>query len=497
MVPYKPVAASAGDAELGYSDAKEVPSSRSSAASRHSKERTRRWALAGAAAFGFLFLVWLVGVHRSEDKREAFGPPPPLPQRGPKTGGVVPDGSTLLTRAAPARSYWDALRPDLRYLTLDSWSGMSGQYFTALSLLYLAHLTQRVAIIPSFRDWDHYGDSMITLDLLFDMEKFRQERGALFVYWDEVKPLDRQHKRTQRDAIGCYMGNNAFEGGRSFDEHNLDQTIWRVARPGGGNLQHSVESFVLFDVDEKDRLARLHKFADAEKREIPENMLGSQLLCYSNLWDLSHAHALADGWQWHEGFRGQQRGDGELKDMLGISARGTHPEWWAIGQYIDFAPGIWDIALTAAMRTMRLNYVPKNLITIHLRRGDFKSWCSAGENCTPQMDRYVEQLDPLLALSPPGTKVLVTTDEQDDRDFLRQIDALGWYRVDHRALGTQRTLEKKYGDAWRWADAAVDQAILSLGQHFVGTSGSQVSLLTELRVAAWNGGETRLVERPS
>lgn len=236
---------------------------------------------------------------------------------------------------------------------------MSGQYFTALSLLYLAHLTQRVAIMcvlavsqssrtlatafwlkklgvspgltsnhdrsPSFRDWDHYGDSMITLDLLFDMEKFRQERGALFVYWDEVKPLDRQHKRTQRDAIGCYMGNNAFEGGRSFDEHNLDQTIWRVARPGGGNLQHSVESFVLFDVDEKDRLARLHKFADAEKREIPENMLGSQVLCYSNLWDLSHAHALADGWQWHEGFRGQQRGDGELKDLLGISARGTHP----------------------------------------------------------------------------------------------------------------------------------------------------------------------------
>jgi hypothetical protein len=68
---------------------------------------------------------------------------------------------------------------------------------------------------PSFRDWDHYGDSMITLDLLYDMEKFRRERGALFVNWDDVKPLDRRHRNTDRDDIGCYMGPNPFEGGVS------------------------------------------------------------------------------------------------------------------------------------------------------------------------------------------------------------------------------------------------------------------------------------------
>jgi hypothetical protein len=54
---------------------------------------------------------------------------------------------------------------------------------------------------------------MITIGLLFDMDKFRQETGALFVDWDEVKPLDRVHAVTKRDKIGCYMGNNAFEGG--------------------------------------------------------------------------------------------------------------------------------------------------------------------------------------------------------------------------------------------------------------------------------------------
>ncbi len=110
----------------------------------------------------------------------------------------------------------------------------------------------------------------------------------------------------------------------------------------------------------------------------------------------------------------------------------------------------------------------------------------------------------LLALLPSTrlttsfpSPVLITTDEQDDQSFLSAVDALGWYRVDHRSLGTFPLLELKYGDAARWADAVVDQAILSLGSHFVGTSGSQVSLVTELRVAAWNGGETRLVERPN
>lgn len=212
---------------------------------------------------------------------------------------------------------------------------------------------------------------MITPDLLMDFEKFRRERGALFVYWDDVKPLDRVHATTKRDEIGCYMGNNAFEGGRSFDEHNLEQTIWRVPRPGGW-LQNTVEALTLFDFDEEDRLKRLHKFADKEKRDIPRNMLDSQVLCYSNLWDLAHAGAQANGWAWYEGFRGHQKEDGELKDMLAISARGTHPEWWAVGQYIDFAPGIWEIALNATYHSLRLDYVPKNLITIHLRRGDFK-----------------------------------------------------------------------------------------------------------------------------
>ena len=54
---------------------------------------------------------------------------------------------------------------------------------------------------------------MITLGHLYDMDRFRRERGALFVDWVDVKPLDPGHNLTETDDIGCYMGNNEFEAG--------------------------------------------------------------------------------------------------------------------------------------------------------------------------------------------------------------------------------------------------------------------------------------------
>lgn len=188
---------------------------------------------------------------------------------------------------------------------------------------------------------------MITLDLLYDMEKFRRERGALFVNWDDVKPLDRRHRNTDRDEIGCYMGPNPFEGGvsslgtdsrlgrrarrlicrwpaqRSFDEHNLDQTIWHVKRHGP--FPESAEAFVLWDFDEATRLKETKEYAEREKRKLPANMEDSRLLCYSNLWDLSHAGAQATGWTWSQDFAGLQRGSGEMTELLAPNARGTHP----------------------------------------------------------------------------------------------------------------------------------------------------------------------------
>lgn len=73
-------------------------------------------------------------------------------------------------------SLYDALRRDVRYLTADSWSGEVGQLLSAMSLLYLAQETQRVAILPSvWRDREHYGTSTVRMGDLFDLETFRRQ----------------------------------------------------------------------------------------------------------------------------------------------------------------------------------------------------------------------------------------------------------------------------------------------------------------------------------
>ena len=183
--------------------------------------------------------------------------------------------------------------------------------------------------------------------------------------------------------------------------------------------------------------------------------------------------------------------------------------------YLQFAPAIWDIAIAVVRQTLGVRGKLPPLLTVHIRRGDFsefsylrplalkltwsstaESWCSAGENCVPgTLDAYVPAVEKMLALSPPGTKILATTDETEDQDYLAGFKRLGWYRVDHLKLNTSRVLEERFGVFARWADGAVDQAILSLGTNFVGTEGSQVSLVSSLRVRSWNDGRTDMVLR--
>lgn len=75
----------------------------------------------------------------------------------------------------------------------------------------------------------------------------------------------------------------------------------------------------------------------------------------------------------------------------------------------------------------------------------------------PTLNVYGVAVEDLLADLPKETLVLVTTDETEDLEFLHQIDQLGWYRIDHAALGTADKLRSEFDNKWRWADAAVDQ----------------------------------------
>lgn len=95
-------------------------------------------------------------------------------------------------------------------------------------------------------------------------------------------------------------------------------------------------------------------------------------------------------------------------------------------------------------------------------------------------------LEPL----PSNTKVLVSIDELENRDLLNSIDKLGWYRINYRSSGTASQLSRTFRKASLWAHSAVEQAILSLGSAFVGTEGSNLGPVTELRVQTYQKGQT-------
>lgn len=125
-----------------------------------------------------------------------------------------------------------------------------------------------------------------------------------------------------------------------------------------------------------------------------------------------------------------------------------------------------------------------------------QTWCPSGHDCVPPLSDYEAAVASQLSHLPRGTAVLATTDDTS-ADFLASIRALGWYAVDHAALGTEALLVTRYGEREHgWYGSAVDQAIHSIGSAFVGTEDSQVSLVAALRVAAWSGGRAQMVKRP-
>ncbi|SCV67053.1 BQ2448_5699 [Microbotryum intermedium] len=179
------------------------------------------------------------------------------------------------------------------------------------------------------------------------------------------------------------------------------------------------------------------------------------------------------------------------------------PEWHYVGRYLDFAPKIWEIALASVCASLGVTTIPQELITMHIRRGDFLTWCEKGTDCTPSLDAFVAALNDLKAelkeswpkIDVEKIQVLITTDEHDDRAIFDQIAANGWVV----SQTPPSMIEEAFGDAWKWADSAIAQAILSLGARgFVGTANSQVSQLTQLRIQSYykrKAAPTRMVDR--
>ncbi|SCV69768.1 BQ2448_1162 [Microbotryum intermedium] len=389
----------------------------------------------------------------------------------------------------------------MRYLMCDSWSGLGGQFTTVLPLLLLASMTSRIAILPSFNDEQHYGKGVIMkMSLIYDLDRFREITGILLVEQDDVKIRDPNRTLTKPDEIGCYHASPWFSQALSYGDHNIQQVEIQVERQkvkaSGTWDDFHYESFVLFDADFDRRMADTRAYLEKQGKkpeQFPPNIASatpsSSLMCYTNLWNLERA--------------GHQHVSEVQRKMMAPIWSGHEPEWYFVGRYIDFAPRIWEIALNSVRTTMRSTKIPQELITMHIRRGDFLTWCPMQVNCVPTLDAFASALNDLRAelskLLPnhyvDKFPVLVSTDERDDQKFLGDIKARGWIISDTPS----DAMERSFGEGWKWADSAIAQAILSLGRRgFVGTSNSQISQLTQLRIQTYYHEErapTRMVDK--
>ncbi|KDE03731.1 hypothetical protein MVLG_05801 [Microbotryum lychnidis-dioicae p1A1 Lamole] len=293
------------------------------------------------------------------------------------------------------------------------------------------------------------ADVIIKMSMLYDLERFRQILSASPSFTNQSC-----QSGDQEDDVGCYVSN--FVRPRSFyGHHNIHQTIIRIDRPGVAGkdwADWTYESYAMGQValqtqdgDQDELLDVLHQPLDLKRAGQDEVSKEQQKLMAP---------------QWKEFNR--------------------KPEWHYVGRYLDFAPKIWEIALASVRASLGVTTIPQELITMHIRRGDFLTWCEKGTDCTPSLDAFaaaVKDLEAELKMSSPELdvdkiQVLITTDEQDDRAILDQIAANGWVI----SQTSSSMIEEAFGDAWKWADSAIAQAILSLGARgFVGRSNSQVS----------------------
>jgi hypothetical protein len=143
-------------------------------------------------------------------------------------------------------------------------------------------------------------------------------------------------------------------------------------------------------------------------------------------------------------------------------------------------------------------------IAVHVRRGDFASWCSKDmpkDDCFAPLSDYAAKVEQVRsALAARGVKaehVIVGSDERDPA-WWKKVAALGWSWVDHEKEDTEAVYGKWCVPLVRVAfsreadrhlhryPAIIDQTVHSLATGFVGTDRSTYSLVSRKRVEAWS-----------
>jgi hypothetical protein len=132
-------------------------------------------------------------------------------------------------------------------------------------------------------------------------------------------------------------------------------------------------------------------------------------------------------------------------------------------------------------------------IAVHIRRTGFGNQCSediALEDCFVPLDVYARHVEEVKRVlfdrdSVEVANAIVTSDETDST-WWQKVRARGWSYVDYRNERTAKTLGP-------WHPTLIDALVQAAAVGFVGTEGSEMSLVASRRVLEWGGGVTSSV----
>ncbi|GAA5975685.1 hypothetical protein JCM10908_005242 [Rhodotorula pacifica] len=407
--------------------------------------------------------------------------------------------------------------PDVRYITTMSYGGHANQFIGVMNLLYLAKVTNRVAIIPTFTPL-HFSGTPQDLDVFYDLDRFIRESGIPAVKLSDCKPFGDENSHLAIEKLSCWSVLERVAGNRNFNDgsmlvHAMDVRYWPLPMEQSPMLW--AEDIQGFDYDLGARLAWIkrvnHELIPQRERPIGRRPGERRPNLHENLKD---------------GFdpgRNEPPSDQVfcLDNTFFVATRVFPPAippaapaerlrsyegqgWIQAGQYVHFSSHLESLAdryLVALFGVWTKRSIPP-FISVHIRRGDFEqargltaieAFKDAVQRVRDKLDRRMDDPEGWAGAGHEHQRyfkgvrgkdyaVVVTTDDSMDSDFVRHIRTeLGWRVLDHDKMQTV----KKLGE---WYPTMIDAAVLARGRGFVGTEWSTFSYLAGSRVKYWNGG---------
>ncbi|KAK4703771.1 hypothetical protein P7C70_g2446, partial [Phenoliferia sp. Uapishka_3] len=424
------------------------------------------------------------------------------------------DKALVLNFNTSQDSYKMQLKRDVRYVTTMSYGGHANQFIGIYNLLYLGKVLNRVVIIPTLIPL-HFDADPLDMSAFFDVERFNLESGIPAIMLSDLKHLNMTNPPPW-ERISCWSvhervtpgGGNGNDGSMRF--HSIDVDYWampemRTGYKGGNIWFNELDSF---DADSDARQAWIETVKEELlPQERPEGRVAvkeknlkygfdprnspepnDQILCFDTTL-----------------FIGSNSKPPAYIEKIPIEPKRSYEGegWIQAGQYLHFTDAVEALAdeYLRALFDVSYNTEIPPFITVHIRRSDFKE----ARGLTPLSDytdgvarirsKIQARMDDRTLWNGPGKDkeaypggilakdyaVVVTSDEESDSPFVKQLHDLGWKVLDHTKMGTIVRMGE-------WYPTIIDQAILARGRGFMGTEWSTYSYLGGLRVRYWNGG---------